>query len=146
MQVFSNGELLRTIPITTGKAGFTTRSGTKVIMEKFAVKRMNSETVGIASSDPEAYDIDDVQWAMRLTDSGEFIHAAPWSVGLAGLRQRLARLHGHVDGRTPPGSTTSPSAATSSSTPAPTGAMTLDNGYGDWNADFATYKAGSALS
>jgi hypothetical protein len=23
--------------------------------------------------------------------------------------------------------------------------MTLENGYGDWNADFATYKAGSAL-
>ena len=36
MQVFTNGDLLRTIPITTGKAGFTTRSGTKVIMEKFA--------------------------------------------------------------------------------------------------------------
>ena len=28
-------DLLRTIPITTGKAGFTTRSGIKVIMEKF---------------------------------------------------------------------------------------------------------------
>ena len=50
MQVFTNGKLLRTIPITTGKAGFTTRSGTKVIMEKFATKRMNSETVGIAST------------------------------------------------------------------------------------------------
>jgi hypothetical protein len=24
--------------------------------------------------------------------------------------------------------------------------MTLENGYGDWNADFATYKDGSALS
>ena len=35
MQVFSNGTLLRTIPITTGKPGFTTRSGTKVIIEKF---------------------------------------------------------------------------------------------------------------
>ena len=35
MQVFSNGELLRTLPITTGKPGFTTRSGVKVIMEKF---------------------------------------------------------------------------------------------------------------
>jgi hypothetical protein len=24
--------------------------------------------------------------------------------------------------------------------------MTLDNGYGDWNVDFATWKQGSALS
>jgi hypothetical protein len=24
--------------------------------------------------------------------------------------------------------------------------MTLDNGYGDWNLDFATWKQGSALS
>ncbi len=45
---------------------------------------MNSETVGISADDPEAYDIDDVQWAMRLTYSGEFIHAAPWSVGSQG--------------------------------------------------------------
>ena len=52
MQVFSNGKLLRTIPITTGKPGFTTRSGTKVIIEKFDSKRMNSETVGIATTAP----------------------------------------------------------------------------------------------
>ena len=84
MQVLSNGKLLRTIPITTGKAGFITRSGTKVIIEKFAEKRMNSETVGINRDSPEAYDIDDVQWAMRVTYSGEFLHAAPWSVSSQG--------------------------------------------------------------
>ena len=65
MKVFSNGRLLRTIPITTGKPGFETRNGTKVIIEKFDVKRMNSETVGIPAGSSEAYDIDDVQWAMR---------------------------------------------------------------------------------
>ena len=49
MKVFTNGKLLRTIPITTGKQpAFTTRSGIKVIIEKFDAKRMNSETVGIA--------------------------------------------------------------------------------------------------
>ena len=105
MQVFNNGDLLRTIPITTGKAGFTTRSGIKVIMEKFAVQRMNSETVGIASDDPEAYDIDDVQWAMRLTYTRR-VHPRRALVGrLAGLRERLPRLHRHVARRTRPGST-----------------------------------------
>ena len=36
---------LRTIPITTGKPGFTTRSGTKVIIEKFDSKRMNTVNI-----------------------------------------------------------------------------------------------------
>ncbi len=47
MQVFSNGKLLRTLPITTGQQpAYTTRSGTKIIIEKFPSKDMNSETVG----------------------------------------------------------------------------------------------------
>ena len=70
MRTFVNGKLVRTIPITTGKPGFTTRSGVKVIIEKFRSKRMNSETVGISADDPEAYDIDDVEYAMRVTYSG----------------------------------------------------------------------------
>lgn len=144
MQVFSNGDLLRTIPITTGKAGFTTRSGTKVIMEKFESRRMNSETVGIAAGSAEAYDIADVQYAMRLTYSGEFIHAAPWSVssqgsanvshGCTGMSTENAAwlyamtLRGDVVEYT--------------GTDRP---MTLDNGYGDWNASYADYRAASAL-
>ena len=55
MKVFSNGKLLRTIPITTGEQPkFTTRSGIKVIIEKFDAKRMNSETVGIPTTAPTA--------------------------------------------------------------------------------------------
>mgnify|MGYP006171307037 CR=1 FL=1 len=53
-------------------------------IEKFLEKRMNSETVGIAEGNPEYYDIDDVEYAMRVTYSGEFVHAAPWSVGSQG--------------------------------------------------------------
>ncbi len=145
MQVFSNGELLRTFPITTGKAGFTTRSGVKVIMEKFESRRMNSETVGINRNSPEAYDIDDVRWAMRLTHSGEFIHAAPWSVGSQG--------HANVShGCT--GMSTSDAGwlyamsrrgdvVEYTGTDRP---MTLENGYGDWNLSPAEWKQGSALS
>ncbi|EON23222.1 ErfK/YbiS/YcfS/YnhG family protein [Nocardioides sp. CF8] len=145
MQVFTNGALVRTIPITTGKAGFTTRSGTKVIMEKFAEKRMNSETVGIASNDPEAYDIDDVQWAMRVTSSGEFIHAAPWSVGSQGS----ANVSHGCTGLSTENAAWLYAMTKRGDVVEYTGTdrwMTLENGYGDWNADFASYKAGSALS
>jgi lipoprotein-anchoring transpeptidase ErfK/SrfK len=144
MQVFSNAKLLRTIPITTGKAGFTTRSGIKVIMEKFVEKRMNSETVGIASGDPEAYDIDDVKWAMRLTHSGEFIHAAPWSVGSQGS----ANVSHGCTGMSTENAGWLYAMSKRGDVVEYTGTdewMTLDNGYGDWNASFSDYKTGSAL-
>lgn len=145
MQVFTNGDLLRTIPITTGKAGFTTRSGTKVIMEKFASRRMNSETVGISSDDPEAYDIADVQWAMRLTNSGEFIHAAPWSVGSQGY----ANVSHGCTGMSTENAAWLYAMTKRGDVVEYTGTdryMTVENGYGDWNEDFAAYKGGSALS
>lgn len=144
MQVFSSGDLLRTIPITTGKEGFVTRSGVKVIIEKFRERRMNSETVGIAADDPEAYDIEDVEYAMRLTWSGEFVHAAPWSVSSQG--------HANVSHGCTGMSTADAGWLYAMSirgdvveyvgTDRP---MTLTNGYGDWNASFADWKAGSAL-
>ena len=143
MKVFSNGKLLRTLPITTGKPGFTTRSGTKVIIEKFDVKRMNSETVGIGGS--EAYDIDDVQWAMRLTYSGEFIHAAPWSVGSQGYDNVS---HG-CTGMSTDNAAWLYAMSRRGDVVEYTGTdrpMTLDNGYGDWNETFAQAKQASALT
>jgi lipoprotein-anchoring transpeptidase ErfK/SrfK len=144
MQVFSNGKLLRTIPITTGKPGFTTRSGIKVIIEKFRTKRMNSETVGIAQDNPEYYNIDDVEYAMRVTYSGEFLHAAPWSVASQG--------HANVSHGCTGMSTANAGWLYAMSkrgdvveytgTDRP---MEPTNGYGDWNIPFQTYAKGSAL-
>jgi lipoprotein-anchoring transpeptidase ErfK/SrfK len=119
MRVFQNGSLLRTIPITTGKAGFTTRSGTKVIIEN-------------------------VQYAMRLTYSGEFIHAAPWSVGSQGFENVS---HGCTGMSTANAEwlynmTRRGDVVEYTGTDRP---MTLDNGFGDWNASFADYASASAL-
>ncbi|HEX5861254.1 MAG TPA: Ig-like domain-containing protein [Nocardioides sp.] len=145
MQVFSNGELLRTLPITTGKPGFTTRSGVKVIMEKFESRRMNSETVGINRNSPEAYDIDDVRWAMRVTYSGEFIHAAPWSVGSQGYANVSHGCTGMstADAGWLYAMTRRGDVVEYTGTDRP---MTLENGYGDWNLAPAAWKQGSALS
>ena len=145
MQVFENGKLIRTIPITTGRQPkFTTRSGTKVIIEKYRHKRMNSETVGIAVDSPDGYDLDDVEYAMRITYSGEFLHAAPWSVGSQGRANvshgctgmstdNAAWLYGHtIIGDVVEYTGTDRM-------------MTLANGIGDWNLPFSQYAQGSTL-
>jgi len=144
MKVLSNGKLLRTIPITTGNPGFTTRSGVKVIIEKFATKRMNSETVGIPAGSADAYDIDDVKWAMRLTYSGEFIHGAPWSVGSQGYANVSHGCTGMSDANAQwlYAMSRRGDVVEYTGTDRP---MTFDNGYGDWNESFAKFKQGSAL-
>lgn len=144
MQVYSNGKLLRTIPVTTGQPGFTTRSGTKVIVEKARFHTMDSETTGIGKDDPRYYRVEDVEYAMRLTYSGEFIHAAPWSVasqgranvshGCTGMSTANAGWLYNMSRRGDVVETTGTDVQ-----------MTLGNGYGDWNASASTWAAGSAL-
>jgi len=144
LTAYQNGRVLRTIPITTGKPGFTTRSGVKVIIEKYRTKRMNSETVGISSGDPEAYDIDDVEYAMRVTYSGEFLHAAPWSVGSQGY----ANVSHGCTGMSTENAGWLYSISKRGDVVEYTGTdrwMTLTNGYGDWNVPFSEFAQGSAL-
>jgi lipoprotein-anchoring transpeptidase ErfK/SrfK len=146
MRVFRDGKLIRTIPITTGQQPkYTTRSGIKVIVEKYRKKRMNSETVGIDPNGPDGYNIAGVEYAMRVTYSGEFVHAAPWSVASQG--------HANVShGCT--GMSTANAAWLYSQTligdvveyTGTTKPMTLTNGIGDWNLPFGQYQKGSALS
>ncbi len=44
---------------------------------------MDAATGGTDPNDPEYYRLE-VEYAMRITYSGEFLHAAPWSVGSQG--------------------------------------------------------------
>jgi lipoprotein-anchoring transpeptidase ErfK/SrfK len=145
MRVFRNGKLLRTIPITTGEQpDFTTRSGVKVIVEKYRYKNMNSETIGIDPNSANGYNLSDVEYAMRVTYSGEFLHAAPWSVASQGSSNVS---HGCT------GMSTSNAGwlynlSHVGDVVEYTGSnkyMTLTNGFGDWNMSFKEYKAGSAL-
>lgn len=83
MTVLRDGKVLRVIPVTTGKADMATRNGIKVIMSRETSHEMDSTSIGIKKGDPGYYDIV-VKYAMRLTYSGEFLHAAPWSTGAQG--------------------------------------------------------------
>ncbi|MFE0551228.1 Ig-like domain-containing protein [Streptomyces pilosus] len=74
MKVQRDGKVIKTIPVTTGKAGMETWNGQMVISERLKVTRMNGETVGYGGE----YDIKDVPHAMRLTTSGTFLHGNYW--------------------------------------------------------------------
>jgi lipoprotein-anchoring transpeptidase ErfK/SrfK len=144
MAVMVNGSLARTIPITGGKPGFETRSGTKLIVEKFAEKRMDAATVGIGQDDPEYYDIPDVQYAQRVTFTGEFLHAAPWSVsaqgsynvshGCVGMSTDNAAWLFNLTHRGDPVEVTGTQRG-----------LEDNNGWTDWNESYAQYKQASAL-
>jgi lipoprotein-anchoring transpeptidase ErfK/SrfK len=81
--VRKNGIVLKVIPITGGKPGYETRTGIKVILGHEVSRRMDAATGGVEASDPEYYNLV-VQYAMRVTLTGEFLHAAPWSVASQG--------------------------------------------------------------
>jgi lipoprotein-anchoring transpeptidase ErfK/SrfK len=145
MKVYVGGGLARTIPITGGKDGWETRSGVKLIVEKFEVKRMNAATVGIEPGDPEYYNIPDVEYAQRVTYTGEFLHAAPWSTsdqgstnvshGCVGMSTENAAWLYNLTHRGDPVEVTGTDRA-----------LEEGNGWTDWNVSYADYKSGSALS
>jgi lipoprotein-anchoring transpeptidase ErfK/SrfK len=143
LTVFRNGKKTRVIPVTTGKAEFLTRNGIKVILEKHTMKIMDSTTVGIPKSSPEYYRLE-VPYAMRVTWSGEFVHAAPWSTGDQG-RDNVS--HGCVGmsmsnaiwlfNQSTVGDIVK---VVGSSRPLEPG-----NGYTDWNVSWSDWLAGSAV-
>ena len=75
MTVTQDGKVIRTIPVSTGSPQHTTYNGQMVISEKYVQTEMNSTTVGLGGE----YDIKDVPHAMRLTQSGTFIHGNYWA-------------------------------------------------------------------
>ncbi|MFF4322512.1 Ig-like domain-containing protein [Streptomyces sp. NPDC001568] len=75
MEVVRDGQVLKNIPITAGAPATTTYNGQMVISEKYKVTRMNGATVGFGGE----YDISDVPHAMRLSQSGTFVHGNYWA-------------------------------------------------------------------
>ncbi|WP_245796617.1 L,D-transpeptidase [Actinacidiphila alni] len=79
MTVVRDGKVIRTIPISAGAPDHSTYNGQMVISEKYEKTRMNGATVGFTEDDGKGeYDIPDVPHAMRLSNSGTFIHGNYW--------------------------------------------------------------------
>ncbi|GAA4893284.1 L,D-transpeptidase [Stackebrandtia albiflava] len=81
-----NGEAVKSMDISLGKASTPSYSGTMTVMEKLehTVFDTTAQCGGRVSGD-DCYRTP-VDWAQRLTWSGQFIHSAPWSVADQGVR------------------------------------------------------------
>jgi lipoprotein-anchoring transpeptidase ErfK/SrfK len=80
MTVAVNGAVVKTIAVSTGRDKYPTHSGIHAVNDKEAIKTMDSATVGIPRDSPDGY-FETVKWDVRISNSGEFVHAAPWSTG-----------------------------------------------------------------
>jgi lipoprotein-anchoring transpeptidase ErfK/SrfK len=83
MQIFHNGQLVNTMPISMGKDITPTHAGPHVISDKQAHYTMDSCTYGVCQGDPRWYRSDE-NFAMRISNDGEFVHENPNSVGAQG--------------------------------------------------------------
>lgn len=79
-----NGEVVRTMPTSMGKVKHETPNGTYIVGEQLRKMTMDSSTYGVPVTDPEGYKVE-VEYATRISNSGIFVHAAPWSVAQQGV-------------------------------------------------------------
>ncbi|AMT95332.1 hypothetical protein A2T55_04720 [Brevibacterium linens] len=75
MTVTRDGKQVMDFPASLGAPKSPSYNGTHVVMSKAADYTMTSEQWDYET---------DVQWAVRIHNNGEFIHAAPWSAGVQG--------------------------------------------------------------
>ncbi|MFJ9901299.1 Ig-like domain-containing protein [Streptomyces sp. NPDC101152] len=155
MKVTQDGKVIKTIPISAGSPQHTTYNGIMVMSEKYQQTRMNGTTVGFTDNDGKAeYDIKDVPHAIRLTNSGTFLHGNYW--GAKSIFGNVNTSHGCVGLSDTKG-------AKDTSTPgywmythsivgdvvviSNTGDKVVqpDNGLNGWNLSWAQWKAGSAV-
>ncbi|WP_181782432.1 L,D-transpeptidase [Pseudonocardia pini] len=144
MQIFDDGALVKTMKISLGAPGYPSHVGPHVISDKQPSIVMDSCTYGVCQGQPGYYK-EKVDLDLRISDDGEFVHSAPWSVGQQG-NENVS--HGCVN--------LAPADAqwffdhfgvgdvveiTDSGGPV----LPVYDTYGDWELSWADWEAGSAL-
>lgn len=72
--VYRDGESVRTFAVSTGQPGLDTWGGQFAVIDKASDVEMRGAN----------YDVPDVKWAVHFTDTGTYVHSAPWSEGAQG--------------------------------------------------------------
>jgi lipoprotein-anchoring transpeptidase ErfK/SrfK len=79
LAVYDRDQLVQTYPMSAGSSENPTHNGAHVVLEKFDTITMDSSTFGLAVDAPGGYRAEGVRYATRISNNGEFVHAAPWS-------------------------------------------------------------------
>lgn len=145
MQILRNGTVVKTMPISLGTTKNPTHIGRHVISAKSPTVIMDSATFGVRPGQPGYYR-EKVYFDERISNDGEFVHAAPWSTGSQG---RSNVSHGCVNlsvanakwfyAHFGPGDVVE---VTNSGG----GTLPLYDTYGDWAVPWAVWSAGNASS
>ncbi|MFJ9024009.1 Ig-like domain-containing protein [Streptomyces sp. NPDC102259] len=155
MKITHNGAVIKTIPISAGSPDNKTYEGQMVMSEMFKETRMNGATVGFTDDDGKGeYDIKDVPHAIRLTNSGTFVHGNYW--GAKSVFGSVNTSHGCVGLSDTKGANDTGTAGYWFFTHSIVGDVVVvqntgdktvspDNGLNGWNMDWAQWKAGSAV-
>jgi len=91
MIVTSNGKTVNKFPTSCGKAKTPTYTGVKVVMQLGeqapgkSAKRPDGAVEMVGTDPSDRYDLI-VPWSVRITQSGEYVHAASWNGGNIGRR------------------------------------------------------------
>ncbi len=85
MQVYDGDKVVQTFPISAGSPDNPSYNGPHVVTELNRNRVMDSSTYGVPVDSPHGYRTP-VEYAVRISNSGEFVHAAPWSVAQQGHR------------------------------------------------------------
>ncbi|MCU1683169.1 MAG: Conserved putative secreted protein [Amycolatopsis sp.] len=83
MQIFHNGAMVKSMPISMGKDATPTHLGPHVISFKDANYTMDSCTYGVCQGQPGYYRSLE-KFSSRISNDGEFVHENPNSVGAQG--------------------------------------------------------------
>lgn len=150
MTVRVDGKARAVWSTSLGKPEFETRSGTYTVLDTEATRRMTSCNANITCTkgEPNYYDLT-VKWDVRLTWSGTFVHAAPWSSSSQGRSNvshgcvNLSDAHGQAFYRmSRPGDVV---VVENTSRTAADLVAKGDPGMADWNTGWKAYVAKSAL-
>ncbi len=149
--VTNNGKTWAVWPTSLGRPQFATRSGNYIVVAKQPTRVMTSCNASITcdKNNPNFYDLT-VNWDVRLSWSGTFIHSAPWSIRAQGVdnvshgcinlsparAQSYFAFARYGDLITVKGTSRGPADLVSGGDP----------GMDDWNVSWSTYTAASALT
>lgn len=144
LRLYIDDHLVRTMPTSLGKNSSPTPSGTYVVMQQSRTYTMDSSTYGVPIDAPGGYRTP-VDYASRLSSSGIFVHAAPWSVGDQGYRNVS---HGCLNVSTANAGWFYENFGRGDVVQVDDAGGTLaeTDGFGDWNVSWDEWVAGSALA